>query len=81
MKTAFLGVYILFLAIIWWFFLVAKIHSYKFKTFSNHIESVTKALFFVLLGLSIIWFVLIYAMDPDSVSIDMSNTETKREYY
>jgi hypothetical protein len=54
-----LGLYTLFLVIIWWFFIVAKIHAYKFKHFSNYIERVTKTLLVFLVILSIIGYTLI----------------------
>jgi len=58
-----LSLYLVFLAVVWWFFIVAKIHAYKFKNFSSNIEKVTKILFIILLILSILWFVLIFSLD------------------
>jgi hypothetical protein len=44
MIIVFLGIYLIFLALIWGFFIVAKIHAYKFKDFSQNIEKITKLL-------------------------------------
>jgi len=54
MMLMYLGIYTLFLVVIWAFFVVAKIHAYKFKNFSNHIENVTQTLLIFLLFLSVI---------------------------
>lgn len=59
MIIVFLGIYLIFLALVWGFFIVAKIHAYKFKDFSPNIEKITKLLWIVLVILTIIWFVLI----------------------
>ena len=60
MIIVFFGIYLIFLALIWGFFIVAKIHAYKFKDFSQNIEKVTKLLLFTLIFLSILGFFLIY---------------------
>ena len=60
MIIVFFGIYLIFLALIWGFFIVAKIHAYKFKDFSQNIEKVTKLLLFALIFLSILGFFLIY---------------------
>lgn len=58
----FLAIYTVILIIIWGFFIVAKIHAYKFKNFSGNIESVTKMLLIWLGILSILWYWLIIYM-------------------
>lgn len=65
MKLMYLWIYTLFLVIVWWFFIVAKIHAYKFKNFSNYIEKVTQILLALLIILSIIWYVLILFLDDN----------------
>lgn len=60
MIIVFLGIYLIFLALIWGFFIVAKIHAYKFKDFSHNIEKITKLLLVLLIFLTIIGFFLIY---------------------
>jgi hypothetical protein len=56
-----LWIYTLFLVFIWGFFIITKIHAYKFKNFSYHIETVTKFLFVTLIILSLLWYgIIIY---------------------
>lgn len=66
MTLIILWIYLIFLAFVWWFFIIAKIHAYKFKTFSYNIEKTTRFLFLILLVLSIIWFYLIFSLDFSS---------------
>lgn len=61
--------YIFFLAFIWWFFVIAKIHAYKFKNFSYNIEKMTNIIFILLLILSILWFILIFNFDYKKISV------------
>lgn len=62
MTFIYLWVYTLLLVILWWFFIIAKLHAYKFKNFSNKIESITKILLFSMFFLSLLWyFVIIYS--------------------
>lgn len=56
----FLGLYTVFLIIIWGFFIVAKIHAHKFKSFSDRVVPVTRILLVVLLILSLLWYALIF---------------------
>ncbi len=63
MKLMYLWIYSLFLIMVWWFFIVAKIHAYKFKNFSNYIEKVTSILLIILILLSLLWYLLIILSD------------------
>lgn len=63
MKLMYLWIYSLFLVIVWWFFIVAKIHAYKFKNFSNYIEKVTSFLLVILILLSLTWYIIIILLD------------------
>lgn len=58
----FLWLYTIFLVVIWGFFIIAKIHAYKFINFSNYIEVVTRTLLVLLLILSALWYALIFYM-------------------
>ncbi len=60
MIIVFLGIYLMFLALIWGFFIVAKIHAYKFKDFSPNIEKITKLLGILLFILSLLGFILLF---------------------
>lgn len=65
MKLMYIWIYTLFLVMVWWFFIVAKIHAYKFKNFSNYIEKVTQMLLILLIILSISWYILILFLDDN----------------
>lgn len=73
MIIVFFGIYLIFLALIWGFFIVAKIHAYKFKDFSQNIEKVTKLLLFTLIFLSILGFFLIYNFNWSLYSVEISD--------
>lgn len=73
MIIVFFGIYLIFLALIWGFFIVAKIHTYKFKDFSQNIEKVTKLLLFALIFLSILGFFLIYNFNWSLYSVEISD--------
>lgn len=73
MIIVFLGIYLIFLALIWWFFIVAKIHAYKFKDFSHNIEKITKLLLIILILLTIIGFFLIYNYKWSLYTVEISN--------
>ena len=68
MLMIYLWFYTLVLALLWWLFTIAKIHSYKFKNFSKSILRVTNTLIAYLIILSISWYVLIF--------MSLSNTTT-----
>ena len=59
MLFVYLWIYTFLLAILWWLFIVAKIHSYKFKNFSNNIVKVTNFLLVILTILSLLGYILI----------------------
>lgn len=54
MLFVYLGIYTFFLVFVWGLFFISRLHSYKFKNFSNHIVKVTNTLFVFLLILSIV---------------------------
>lgn len=59
MTLIYLWIYTLILVFLWVMFVFAKLHAYKFKAFSTHIEKVTKFMVIYLITLSIIWYILI----------------------
>lgn len=61
MELAYLGFYTFAIVIIWGFFIVAKIHLYKFKDFSSHIKQVTIILAIFLAVLTILWYIIIFS--------------------
>jgi Flp pilus assembly pilin Flp len=58
----FLWLYTLSSIVIWWFFIVARIHAYKFKNFSPHIKKVTFALTVSLIALTLLWYILLFSL-------------------
>jgi hypothetical protein len=75
MIWAYFWLYTLFLIIIWWIFIIIKIHAFKFKNFSNHIAKITYLLFLFLIILSIIWYVIIYISSSSSTfKLDMTGS-------
>ncbi|MDD3144957.1 MAG: hypothetical protein PHV23_02490 [Candidatus Gracilibacteria bacterium] len=75
MTLIYLGLYTLLLVLIWGFFIVAKIHSYKFKAFSNYIEKVTKILLIFLIVLSILGYIIIIFMDTSSTNVNFNEND------
>ncbi|MDD4151640.1 MAG: hypothetical protein PHR68_03420 [Candidatus Gracilibacteria bacterium] len=78
------GIYTLFLALIWGFFVVAKIHAYKFKDFSPNIEKVTKILAIVLFIISILGYIVVYNFKGSFYTVKIedtnANTVTQENY-
>lgn len=75
MTLIYLWLYTLLLVLIWGFFIVAKIHSYKFKNFSNYIEKVTKLLLIFLIVLSVLWYIIIIFMDTSSIDVNFTEND------
>ena len=63
------GIYTMFLVLIFGFFIVAKIHTYKFRHYSVHIEPVTKTLATVLLVLALIGYYLLFSGSSASAPV------------
>lgn len=62
------GIYTMFLVLIFAFFIIAKIHTYKFRHYSTNIEPVTKALAAILCVLALVGYYLLFS--GDSVSTE-----------
>lgn len=60
MLVIYLWIYTVVLAIVWWFFVVTRIHAYKFKNFSSNISKFANILLVFLIILSILGFILIF---------------------
>ena len=73
MLLVYIWLYTLFLIIIWWFFIVARIHAYKFKNFSNNIVKVTNILFIILVILSLLWYWVIWFSSDLDNSVQIKN--------
>lgn len=81
MLFLYIGLYLFILALLWGFFIVAKLHSYKFKNFSSNIEKVTVVLFVFLLFLSISGFVLLFFIDAPKTTVQIEDFSTFEENY
>lgn len=81
MLAVYIGLYIFLLAILWWFFLIARHHSYKFKRFSGNIVPITNILFVFLVVLSILGFVLIFSLDGGTRSVQIDTEKKTTETY
>jgi hypothetical protein len=54
------SIYIAILLFVWGFFLIAKIHVYKFKEYSPNVVRVTRFVGLSLLFLTAIWFYIVF---------------------
>ena len=54
-----IALYVMLLVAVWGFYLIAKIHTYKFKEYSTHIVPVTRLVGAILFVLTIIGGVMI----------------------
>ncbi|MCK9272140.1 hypothetical protein M0P65_01200 [Candidatus Gracilibacteria bacterium] len=70
------GIYTIIMVIVWGFFLVAKIHFYKFRDYSLYIAPVTKFVTIFLLLLTIFGYYQIYQY---STSSGDNNTTTVQD--
>lgn len=75
MFLVYIWLYTLFLVFIWWFFIISKIHAFKFKNFSTHIKKVTYLMFIFLATLSILWYVLIFMFDSSTSTYRLKDTK------
>lgn len=80
MKYFILWIYTLFVAWVWWFFVLAKVHALKFKNFSKYVDKVTLLLLILLGILTLAWYLIILGLDANSVTLS-GGSVTGREYY
>lgn len=70
MLLMYLWIYTFCLALLWWLFIVAKIHAFKFKNFSNNIIKITNILLSFLIILSILWYLIIFLSTSNTVVVN-----------
>ena len=70
-----LAIYIIVLLIAWWFFIVARMHTLKFKNFSTHIVTITNSLMIFLIILSILGFVFIFYINSGNSTYELNIKE------
>lgn len=80
MKLFIIGAYTLLIAVVWWFFVLAKIHAFKFKDFSTSVDKVTLLLMTVLAILTVVGYWIIFHIDLDSLSLP-TTWASSTEYY
>lgn len=78
----YIWLYTFVLAILWGFFIILKMHAYKFKNFSNNITKITNILLIFLWILSLIWYILIFFLDTnDSNTVKVDTSVPYKEVY
>lgn len=60
---------------------MAKIHAYKFKNFSNHIERVTFVLLILLLILSVFGYIAIFSIGGSNTTFKINQSDEKFESF
>ena len=53
-------VYTFCMIVIWWFFIIAKIHSLKFKSYQPKIIKITSSINLVMIILTILWYISVF---------------------
>jgi hypothetical protein len=70
------------IVLLWWLFIVAKIHAYKFKNFSNHIVKLTNILIIFLITLTLIWYsIIIFSSSNSNVVENYSSFDVEQVNY
>lgn len=54
------GIYTLVMVFVWGFFLIAKIHFFKFREYSAYVFPATKIVMLILAIMTILWYYYIY---------------------
>ena len=73
-----LALYIIVLLIIWGFFIVSRMHTLKFKNFSTHIAPVTNFIMFLLIILSLAWFIFILYLNLGNSNYELSTKDNTK---
>ncbi|MDQ1343283.1 MAG: hypothetical protein QG650_2 [Patescibacteria group bacterium] len=68
------------MAFVWGFFLVARMHVFKFREYSVHVEPATRFLALFLLVLTAVGYVAIYNLDSPKKTETVAEQATKEEY-
>ncbi len=56
----YIWLYSLLLVVLWWFFIIIRIHAIKFKNFQTKIITSLKWLCFILIFLSLAWYIILF---------------------
>lgn len=75
------AIYTIFIVLIFGFFIIAKIHIYKFRHYSIQIEPVTKILAIVLLLLALVGYYLLFSGGTETVTTQTIEQSATTEIY
>ncbi|MDD2891964.1 MAG: hypothetical protein PHQ95_03285 [Candidatus Gracilibacteria bacterium] len=75
------GVYTIFMVLIFGFFIITKIHVYKFRYYNTNIELVTKILATVLLALALVGYYLLFSEGIENTTTQTVGESTSIEIY
>ena len=75
------GIYTVFIVLIFGFFIVAKIHIFKFRYYNVNIEPVTKILAMVLLILALVGYYLLFSGNTNSTTTHTVQQTISTEIY
>jgi len=73
------GIYSFSVVVIWAFFIIAKIHSLKFKNYQPKIVWYTNLITIILVIFTILWYILIFFSAWSSNTADIKDTAPKWE--
>ncbi len=75
------GIYTIFIILIFGFFIIAKIHIYKFRHYNTNIEPITKILAITLLILTLIGYYLLFSAGTQSIATKTVEETIDTEIY
>lgn len=81
MLPVYLGIYFIFMAFIWWMFLVAKVHFFKFKEYSKYIYPATKFVMLSLVILTILGWIFIFNISSNTKTIKTVEETATNDVY
>lgn len=71
------GIYSFSVVVIWAFFIIAKIHSLKFKNYQPKIVWYTSLVTIILIIFTILWYILIFFFAWSSNTVSIQDTAPK----
>lgn len=81
MLAIYLGIYFLFMAFVWWMFLVAKVHFFKFKEYSKYIYPATKVVMISLLILTLLGWIFIFNISSSNKTVKTVEEAATNDVY
>lgn len=68
------------MAFVWGFFLVARMHVFKFKEYSTHVEPVTRTLALILLVLTMVGYAALFGAGSSQPTTTVKEELVREEY-